>query len=248
MRDALKFDDVPDMTWDRKVQSDAVLDNVRLGVTAVEMQKVADLLHCMLPTPKILDLVWGLAGVSGTQFEAVIRTASGIVANSDIHATHLAVEAALAKAGGDVGGFVEAVGKYWVLSNSLVGGRFGAAQAINYGWFTRSTARSPSVTGKARVWQSIGTRHTDDHYDPSQVIRLMRRDARLRRAGSNAWEDVDLADIARSKELAPLISHEGALKIVRMPRVPEPKASTDADGTLVLPPIYIIGSKSRIGV
>jgi hypothetical protein len=186
--------------------------------------------------------VWSAAGDNdnGTQFQSVVNVKGDIVAISNIHDVHDAVEAALAAAGGDLGGFIAAVGKYWVLCNRLIGGTFGKLQAINYGWF-HSGATNQSVTGNGKVFQNIGGAHDCSHFDPSQVIRLMYRMGKLLRAGSTTWEDVDLAELALDPELAPLISHEGVLKTTRMPCVDEPMPVTEADGSITMPEMLIMG-------
>ncbi len=241
MRDALRFDNVPAMTWDRKLlDASKVYNGVRLAATAKEMQEIADLLFCMLPTPKILDLVWAEAGRTGTQLESVINLNGNIVAMSNIHDVHDAVEDAIAKAGGDRGGFIEAVGKYWVISNRLLNGRWGVNQAVNYGWFTRKRGNGRSVTNTIDVWQTLGAGHDSHHQDPSQVIRLMHRSARLLRARSHEWEDVDLVDVAKDPNLASLISHEGVLHTTRMVNVPEPQGVL-VNGVMTLPEILILG-------
>lgn len=241
MRDAMKFNEVPAMTWDRKVlDPNKKLDGVRLGVTAKEMQQIADLMYCMLPTPKVLDLVWEAAGKTGTQLESVVNVKGTIVAMSNIHDCHEAVEAAIAKAGGDRGGFIESVAKYWVLSNRLINGKFGVNQAVNYAWFTRQKGNGPGVTGTVNVWQTVGAAHDSSHQDPSQGVRLMYRTAKLLRAGATDWVEVDLWDIAGDPELAPLISHEGVLKTTRMLNVPLPEPVL-VDGVLTMPETIIFG-------
>lgn len=241
MRDAMRFNNVPAMTWDRKIISAKRFNGVRLAATAKELQEIADLLFGMLLTPKVCDLVWAEAGRSGTQLESVVSVKGRIVAVSHVHDVHEALEAALRKAGGDVGGFIESVGKYWVISNRLIGGKFGVNQAVNYAWFTRQRGNGLGVTKTANVWQTVGAAHNALHQDPSQAIRLMHRLARLLRAGSTEYEDVDLYDIAKDPELAGLISHEGVLQTTRMLNVPEPRPIALADGTTQMPDILIIG-------
>jgi len=245
----MKFDAVPDMTWEqnpKKLRSVNTLDGVRLATTAETLQEIADLLYCSLLTPKILDELWLEAGRTGTQLESVTRT-NVIVANSYIHDVHRALEKAIKAAGGDRGGFIEAVGKYWVLCNTLINGTdgrgapYGIKQAVNYAWFTRSKGKGRGVTNTSNVWQTIGSRHNCEHWDPSQVIRLMHRIAQLCRAGSETWEDVDVCDIMLDNQLSYLISHEGPLKVTRMPCVPVPQATTLADGTVQLPEQLILG-------
>lgn len=241
MRDAMTFDGVPPMTWSQDVLPGPSHDGVRMATNARKLQEIADAMYCMPLTPKVLDLVWDAAGKpDGTRFESVVNIHGQIVAVSHVHVVHEAVEAALGAAGGDRGGFIASVGKYWVLCNTLLRGKFGKLQAVNYGWYSHQ-APNPSVTGNGKVWQGIGARHDVGHFDPSQVIRLMYRQAKLLRAGSSDWEDVDLVMIAADPELAPLISHEGVLKVTRMPCVDEPQPTTAPDGAIVMPELLIVG-------
>lgn len=245
-RDAMKFDGVPAMLWTRQPvpashpDHGKTYDGVRLPVTAPEMQQIADVLGCMMLTPKVVDLIWTQAA---TQFESVVNVSGQIVAVADIHKVHEAVEKALAAAGGDKGGVIDSVGKYWVVCNAMLAGKFAAQnrQAVNYGWPTKSHGNGPGVTGKVNVWQTIGTAHDVGHFDPSQTIRLMYRTAMLLRAGSADWEEVDLYDLAKDPELSYLISHEGPMKIVRQQGVPEPEGVRQDDGSYLLPEVVIIG-------
>jgi hypothetical protein len=214
MADAMRFDGVPAMTWARKPVAithpdhGRVFDGVRLPATASELNEIAKLTGSMLMTPLVVDLLWAQADV---RLESVVNVRGVIVAVSDIHKVHEAIERELAGRTG----LIEAPGKYWVNSNRLVGGKFGVHQAVNYGWPSR-TGNSLGVMGTHRVWQPPGARHDSRHSDPSQVIRLMRRAALLLRAGSTEWVDVDLHDVAIDPQLAGLISHEGVL--VSIPR------------------------------
>jgi hypothetical protein len=225
-RDSMKFDNVPAMTWDFKpVKSVKSYDGVRLPASARDLQKVADLTGSMLLTPKVIDLLWLQAGV---RFDAIINTPIGkssqrrIVAESDIHVVHGEIEAAILAAGGDPGGrtIVECVGKYWCLVNELLGNTYGENQACNYGWCALH-ASGPGVTAGVQCWQRCGFRHDDKHWDPSQTIRLMFQKAILIHEDGRR-EIVHLHDVAQSDELAPLISHEGKLHILRQASVPKP--------------------------
>jgi hypothetical protein len=64
-----------------------------------------------------------------------------------------------------------AAGKSWVLSNGLLNrpGRAG-----NYGMFSPS-APYASATGQHRLWQPLSFGHNLDHWDYSQLLRLVRR-------------------------------------------------------------------------
>ena len=55
-RDAMKFDDVPALSWNLKpiAGDDRKFDGVRLPASAHQLQEIADLLDCMLLRPKLL--------------------------------------------------------------------------------------------------------------------------------------------------------------------------------------------------
>lgn len=236
-RDAMKFDGLPDMNWGRcPLSKGGIHYGVRLPATAFELQQIADHLDCMLLTPKIVDLIWQEAGASGLQFDSVINIQGRIVALSNIHDVHKELSSAILRAGGDPGrdSIVDSVGKYWVLTNRLLTGKYGKSQACNYGWPTKGRGNGPGVTHTVNMWQTLGSGHNDRHLDPSQTIRLMYRWGRLCRPGSRRWEDVDLYAIGSDPHLAPLISHEGVLKVFRQQNVPEPQPVVE-NGVTILP-------------
>lgn len=208
------------------------------------MQEVADLLGCMLPTPKILDLIWLEAGRSGVQFDCVVNHGGKIVADLTPQIVSPLVDAKIA-AKGDNGGLIASVGKYWVLSNRLrsAGLQYGSRTACNYGCHS-SDGKYLAVTPGLKVWQSQGCRHDDRHVDPSQVVRLVHRTALLTRAGATEAVEVDLHDIAKDRDLCRLINHDGPLLYLRQAGVPEPKA-TLVDGVWTLPEVVILGSMPR---
>lgn len=211
------------------------VDGIRVAVTARQMQEVADLTACMLPTAKILDLVWMQAS---TRFDPIINHGGEIVANLTPEIVSPLIDEKIAKAG-DAGGIIESVGKYWVVTNRLLFSTpFGRRTACNYGWHS-SKGRFQGVTPGIKLWQDQGCRHNDAHVDPSQVVRLVSRSAMLTRPGSTPIE-VDLHDVARDPKLAPLINHDGVLRVLRQPSVPEPQAITNADGSVTLPEIVLI--------
>ncbi len=223
MRDAIKFDDVPAMTWNFKtINPNDLRDGVRLAASAHQLQEVADLLFAMIMTPVIIEECFLQADI---QFNCITAAGGSIVANAHIHAIHDAIEKEIAAAGGDDGEkLISCVGKYWCLLNALYGrGKlYGDWIACNFGWLRNDNrATGHGVTTRVRAWQRPGFRHGKSHYDPSQVMRLMNRWARLIRP--NGFEEmIDLHVVAKDPELAPLIHHNrGVLKILRQRGVPE---------------------------
>jgi hypothetical protein len=241
MRDALKFDGVPAMNFKRiPLRGDSrTFDGVRLPATAHEMQQIADLLNCVFLTPKVIDLVWLNARV---KFDSVVNIKGQIVATSNIHDVHTAIQKAIQEAGGDNGtGIVSCVGKYWCLIEQLAhkGRVHGDYAACNYGWFAKR-ASGPGLTFGTQCWQRPGYRHNKLHLDPSQTVRLMGRHAVLIHPGGYE-ENVDVLDILQNDRLCPLLTHDGKpLTYLRQAGVPEEKP-LERCAPFVLPEVIISG-------
>lgn len=221
-RDAMKFNNIPAMTWDMKPVSDKTYNGVRLPATAYQLQQIADFVDGMLMTPKVIDMIWLQAGI---KFDAVINVNGIIVANSDIHKVHQKIES---KFNDDGVSLISCVGKYWCLINHLNNTtqlRFGNNTACNYGWFAKY-ASGPGITPGTKCWQRPGFRHDNRHFDPSQTIRVMHRKATLIRPDGSS-EVIDLHDVAKCKKLAPLITHEERLEYLRQKNVPKPSPITN---------------------
>lgn len=214
-RDAMKFNGIPALTWDFKqiVGDDRLFDGIRLPASAEQLQQIADLLNCMLMTPKVIDMIWLQAKL---KFDCVVNINGKIVANSHIHHVHQKIEEQIQLQGGDDGTkLVSCVGKYWCLINDLVsaGKIHGLYKACNYGWCAKH-ASGGGVTSGVQCWQRPGYRHSLKHWDPSQTIRLMHRSGRLVHPDGTE-ERIDLHLIAGNSALAPLLHHQGKLKYLR---------------------------------
>ena len=96
-------------------------------------------------------------------------------------------------------------GKAWTLKASLSG-----STAANYGWYTNA-APYKSVTGAYKLWQPLSTAHNVSHADYSQVCYAIHPFMIV--DGST----VATADVITNADLAPLVSHEGALPSARHP-------------------------------
>ena len=243
MRDALKFDNMPAMSWNRApIPGDSrTFDGIRLPATAHELQQIADLLGMMLMTPKVIDLVWLQAGV---KFDSVVNIRGKIVAVSNIHDVHEAVEKEIAETGGDDGrSIISCVGKYWCLVEELKTKAKvqGDEAACNYGWFAKK-ASGPGLTSGTQCWQRPAYKHNKRHLDPSQVIRLMSPFAQLE-SPDGTEQNVDLRDIAQNDQLCPMITHNRRpLTYLRQKGVAvEEPLSTG--GEVVLPELPIFGRR-----
>jgi len=249
-RDAMKFDDIPALTWDFKPipGNDQIYNGVRLPASADQLQQIADVLGCMLLTPKVVDLIWLQAQL---KFNPVINDGPpryNIVAISNINDVHDLIQKKIEGAGGDDGyKLIACVGKYWVLCNAL--GQMvvvhGDLQAFNYGWPDANAPTSRrGVTSGVKVWQNLAGAHNKLHWDPSQTIRLMFQWAWLK-VGDADPVQIHLHDVASDPELAPLLHHEGELKVFRQSGVPEPKGEVQEDGTILMPEIIIYGAPPK---
>jgi len=179
--------------------------SVRVNASARTMQRIADLLGCVLPTTKICDLIWEQASVRLPP--CIQKPDASMGHTSRMLQHHGRVEEG--RAGRP--GLVENVGKHWVLTNRLAGR---PDLAANYGWYD---PRAPHSSGKHRLWQPLGLAHNLDHVDYSQVVRLVQRECLI------DGEARDLTEVMTDPELAPLVSHEGPLRLVRLLGV-EPEA------------------------
>jgi hypothetical protein len=172
--------------------------SVRVNASARTMQRIADLLGCVLPTTKICDLIWEQAAVRLSPCIQKPDAAMGYTSRMLQH--HCGVEEA--RAGRE--GLIENVGKHWVITNRLANARNLAA---NYGWFD---PRAPHASGALKLWQPLGLAHNLDHVDYSQVVRLVQRRCLV------DGEERDLTEVMVDPELAPLVSHEGPLRLTRL--------------------------------
>jgi len=166
---------------------------VRFDVTAEGAQRIADELHAILPTPRVLQLIWEQADVR--------LTPCTLPADQDMGSTVRMIEHSKCVDQRIAGrkGLIVNVGKHWVLTNRITEKKNVAA---NYGWF---------VKGRRPI-QTVGMRHDTAHTDYSQVLRLVKPTIRV------DGREVDIRRIGRSPELWGLVSDEGPLFVWRASR------------------------------
>ena len=177
-------------------------DYVRVNVTHLGAQRIADMLGMALPTPKISDLTHTQATVI---CKPQPQTPDKHMADTSRMLQHS--ESVSQEVGGRVG-LVSTVGKDWVLTNRLIAD---PTKAANYGWHTRaSNFQGP---GGMLVLQPLGLAHECHHTDYSQTLRLVHR-----RVSVND-QDMLLEDVLTDAKLYKLLSYE-QLRITRHPGVP----------------------------
>lgn len=186
-------------------------DSIRVNLSHVSSQKVADALGCVLPTSRMSDLAWSNATI-------VLRPQFGIadsyMATTERMVKHsLKVDSAIKAAGGTAAMFVRTVGKDWVSSERLLGR---PEKSANFGWHDPGKAPYKSPGGLA-VWQPVGLVHEATYKDYSQVVTLYREDCEI--DGSIRSVAEVLADPDTAWLLSDEVSQGQACKVARHPAV-----------------------------
>lgn len=187
------------------------IGGVRINASASLQQQIADALSCVLLTPRLADLIWMQRGVT------LLPSPQPIAMDTAAMQAHSArLDAALAQQGGaPTGTIIQSVGKHWVITNGLLSHD---GKSCNYGWqFPGSSfdgsAWGAAVTPGIRLIQDMGFAHNDQHVDYSQTVVLAHR------ACLADGVTRDLFDVLQDPVLAPYISHEGPLQVLRQPGV-----------------------------
>lgn len=158
--------DLEVMAWPVRV------DGVFVAVSARTAQACATALNgsgwlVTLTTPKLEDMIC----------EAAVHRPEPVLLNPQ--RMNIASEAAirehserlLKRFAGVAEDTLVVAGKSWVLSNGLLSR---AGRAANYGFFSAS-APYRSANGAFKLWQPLSFAHNRDHFDYSQMLRLVRR-------------------------------------------------------------------------
>jgi hypothetical protein len=196
-------------------------DALRLGdssdwfyatVTAQQADALADAWGLVLPSPQMVDKVWG----EGAEAAPVILPA-GPQMTSIAYAVQASAERQARDYQGAVspcGDFWGQSGKWWVIIPRLWTDPRMKSRGANYGFFTHPTAPAtpkgtagpkPSATRKYTLWQEPGTRHSYTEFsDYSQTFRAFYQWAWLTQPGKPTAL-VNLKDVALGP-LHPLIT------------------------------------------
>jgi len=207
-----------------------MIGGVRVNVSAQLLQIIADLLGCMMLTPRICDLMYLAAKASGPVLlpspQPITSTTKAMIAHSarvDGYLASVRDKLPMTPDGGAP--LVQTVGKQWVVANELQQKKVGTAE--NYGWqfpgssFGGSKFES-SVTPPLRCIQGQGWAHDITHVDYSQIAQLVW--ARCTVDG----EEKSLPEVlATDPQVAKLLNHNGLLKVTRQPGVEKMSQADD---------------------
>lgn len=196
------------------------IDEVRINVTPIIQQQIADLLRCILPTAKLYDLMWHQCK------NKILPKPRSITSTTQAMIEHSQeIDEELAELGFPKG-LKSTVGKTWIIDNGF---SKKPGKACNHGWHFTTGTKYKGIGGNANpsllknpdtgmYWymiQARGWRHGTDHVDYSQVCVLVSR---------QCWVDgneMDIHDVLSDPELAPLANHDGVLEYLRQPGVTE---------------------------
>lgn len=201
-----------------RVTPDALkVGGVRVNVSASLQQQLADIFDASLLTAQVADLMFLKSSHTlGPSPQPISSSVLSMVSHSDRVTKML---------GSYQGGIVSPVGKHWILDKKL---EYTRNRACNYGWhftglsfkgikgFPSASQYRKTLDGKSiNVIQPNATAHDSKHSDYSQTCQLVLQ---------QCWIDgVEhrFSDILQNPSLCNLINHNGTLKNIRQPDVPQ---------------------------
>lgn len=199
------------------VTSDALkIDGIRVNVSAMLQQQIADVLDASLLTPRLADLIHVNAEIVVSPMPmAISASVEATIEHSErVDSAIINVVGSLDAARGKL---VSTVGKHWVIDAQLA---TCPQRAVNYGWhvpglsYKGIRAYPCTIPGSnIGVIQPNATAHTPDHVDYSQTCVLVKRECKV--DGSSSTLESVLSDPV----LSYTICHQGPLKVLRQPGV-----------------------------
>lgn len=199
------------------IMEDALkIDGVRVNVSATLQQQLADIFDASLMTAQVADLAYINATRRITPSPMAISTSNVSMIK---HSSN--IDAKLTKLGISEG-LIADPGKHWILDKKLdlLPGR-----ACNYGWHFAGNSYQGIVgfpvaskfnllgSKPVKVIQPNATAHDALHTDYSQICQLV---------SQICWIDgieKRFCELLIDPILAPLVSHQGPLKVTRQPKV-----------------------------
>lgn len=198
-----------------RVGDELVAVSARTAQACAEALSVGEW-SCTLTTPKVEDMIYAQAALKPEP--VLINPAKLDIASEPAISQHS--QQLLARIGPQPAGTLVACGKNWVLSNGLL---THPGKAANYGLFSKA-APYKSANGAYQLWQPLSFWHNAEHFDYSQLLRLVRR-----RQGASlpAYDQPLLVPQANPK---PAAAAHAPAPLADVP--PPANASTAAAGTL----------------
>lgn len=163
------------------------------GMSAITMQKVADLFNASLLTPKLVDEIWNKAkfrldpiiGWAALQQAGLPKSATMVDTQTMVFHSDM-VKKRINQARNKEGKrppLISNVGKYWVVNGQTSRRQKSredknADAAINYGWHRAAKgtfARTVTLQPNTDIWQTPGSEHPLSHSDYSQLCMLVSR-------------------------------------------------------------------------
>lgn len=177
-------------------------DFFRCNFTYAASQHICDALGLVLPTSKMVDLVYSQAE---NVCEPRIQAPSAAMSSTNAMVKHSSDINRLLDGKGS--GLTCNVGKWWVISKEAFAL---PSRAVNYGWFSNSSPYR-SANGLRHVWQPVSTAHNFYHRDYSQVL-------------VPVWKEmlvdgvvVPIEYVISNPELCRMISYDGPLSSMHHP-------------------------------
>lgn len=199
-RDAAGHTLVVNVASDYLAVGETPADAMRMPLTPLTAQKVADALGMLLPTPKMVKTIHEQA--------AHRLSTGGLVPNKYANLAQYAAQNARI--------FDELAGRTGLTSGHkkdvVLGNQAKPNKVLIYGWMKpvvpAGVDAAPMMTAPWRI-QSYSSVHGTDYVDYSHGIRLISPNATL------DGEPVDLAAVMQDPKLAALVSDEGPLRSLR---------------------------------
>ncbi len=135
---------------------------IRLPVSYAETIVICNALGCLPPTQAVSDAIWAAAAVIVPPHGLVV-TATDVQLMNTVEWS-IRHNDAIDERGLDPALLVADVGKDWILDNGIA-----QRGAVNYGW----------RVDKTHLLQPLGHAHDAAHWDYSQVLRAVKREAVL---------------------------------------------------------------------
>lgn len=172
-------------------------DSVRVPLSPLAAQKIADFFSCVLPTVKLVNAIHSAADFKLTPSPWGPPYDASMLSVDRLKAHNKRINEQLGE--GKVG-LISGHKKDVVITNRLV---FQPKQVAIYGW----------IQPNMKAIQPLSLVHENTYADYSHGIRLIKRAAKLN------GNDIDLVSVLEHNSLSAFVSDEGALKISRQPGV-----------------------------